>query len=462
MNKRKNITVSEFINGQFKDYVNYDNHRNIPHLMDGLKVTQRKALFAFINDIGHSTIVVDKAGMRAADISKYHHGATSMIGVLVNMNQDFPGTNNLPLFTKEGQFGSRLKHKASSERYISTSLNDSYKKLFDADDAHILRKLYDDGDEIEPQYYLPKLPLLLINGSKGTGNGYASNVLAYDVDEIKTAVLEVLKTGLVQTKLTPFLNGYNGDIMKNHATGQVTFEGVIERKGSNTLIITELTPNLQLHEYKDHLNYLATGLKKDKDGKYVKEEGFTPLIKDYENESTEESWKFIIDAPRATVAMSDADLLKLFNLTDKDTENLTVRLPNGKLKRFATTEQLVEEWVRLRLEFYEERRLDKIDRLKNDQLPWLRTKLNFIEWWNKNAQRLVVLKKADLEGAIKAEVTIDDGYISRLLGIRISNLGIEELDALRKDIEKIEKEIQSLENTTNKKMMAQELKEMKL
>jgi DNA gyrase/topoisomerase IV subunit A len=139
-----------------------------------------------------------------------------------------------------------------------------------------------------------------------------------------------------------------------------------------------------------------------------------------------------------------------------------VRLPNGKLKRFATTEQLIEEWVRLRLEFYEERRLNKIDRLQNDQLPWLRVKLNFIEWWNKNASELVRLPKKDLEASISQHITSDSGYIARLLAIRISNLGIDEIDDLKKDIEKIEKEIQSLENTTNKKMMTQELKEMKL
>lgn len=456
------ITVSEFINGRFKEYVGYDNYRNIPHLMDGLKPTQRKVLFAFIEDIGHNTIVVDKAGMRAADISKYHHGATSMIGVLINMNQDFPGTNNLPLFDKEGQFGTRLKHEASSERYISTSLNDSYKKLFDADDGHILRDLYDDGDRIEPKFYLPKLPLLLINGSKGTGNGYASNVLSYDVNEIRQAVTEVLKTGLVQTKLTPFLNGYQGSISKDHATGQVTFEGEFERKGANTIIITELTPSMQLTDYKEHLNYLATGLKKNKEGKYEKEDGFVPLIKDYENESTEEGWKFIIDAPRATVAMTDQEILKLFKLTDRDTENLTVRLPNDKLKRFASVESLIEEWVRLRLEFYEERRLDKIQRMRNDQLPWLKVKLNFIHWWNQNAQTLVVLKKKDLEEKIAEDITTNDGYIARLLAIRISNLGVDEIDELKKDIEKIEKEIQALETTTNKKMMEREIKEIKL
>ena len=223
------MKVGDFINTGWREYANYDNERSIPHLMDGMKITQRKVLYAFIEHIGNNYIVCDKAGMRAADLTNYKHGAVSMIDVLIKMNQDFPGTNNMPWLDKEGQFGTRLCHAASSERYISTKLGDTYKKMFDPEDNFILNKQYDRGDEIEPEFYLPKLPMLLVNGSMGTGNGYASSVLSYDPVEVKQAVEEVLKTGLVQTKLTPYMNGYYGGISKDHETGQITFEGMIER-----------------------------------------------------------------------------------------------------------------------------------------------------------------------------------------------------------------------------------------
>jgi DNA topoisomerase-2 len=448
------MKIGDFINMGFREYANYDNKRSIPHLMDGLKITERKVLFAFVDNIGYQSIVVDKAGMRAADLSYYQHGATSMIGVLTNMNQDFPGTNNMPLFEKDGQFGTRLNHKASSERYISTKLGDTYKKLFDPADNDILVDLYFRGDKIEPLYYLPKLPMLLINGSLGTGNGYASHVLQYDPVEVQQAVQEVLKTGLVQTKLTPFMNNYYGAISKNHETGQVTFEGEIERKGANTLIITELTPDRQLDDYKEILNALMsdkTGPNKDA----------PPLIKDYDNESTEEGWRFVLDVPRSTMQLDDAELRVKLKLIQRETENLTVWLPNGKLKRFKTVEALIEEWVRLRLDYYEIRRLDQIEQIAA-QLEWLVVKINFIRWWNQQSQALVKMSKDRLISEIKLAVTQNDEYISRLLAIRISNLGIEEVTELEKEIQTIEKQKTDLENTTNKKMMSSEVKALKL
>ena len=446
------MKIADFINDEFKSYVNYDNYRSLPHIMDGLKVTERKVLNAFVEHIGYQKIVCDKAGMRAADLTKYHHGATSMIGVLVGMNQDFVGSNTLPLFDKFGQFGTRLNHKASSERYISTKLNENYKKLFDSDDIPILNKQYDDGDLIEPEFYLPKLPLLLINGAEGTGNGYKSRVLSYEVDEVKQAVQEVLKTGLVQTKLTPYLKGFEGNISKDHETGQVTFEGNFERKNTTTIIITELPPKQQLESYKAILNSLMDKTKQ-KDG--------VAFNKDYDKESTEDQWRFVIDCPRTTTALTDKELMDKFKLVEKQTETLVAWMPNGKLKVFNSVEQLIETWVGLRLEFYEKRRINKIASYV-DQIHWLTTKLNFIKFWNQSSATLVKLNRSDLVASIIANVTDNKDFIDRLLSIRVSNLALDEVTSLNNEINKLQAEKLELENTTNKVMMTKELKSLKL
>ena len=426
------MKVSDFINNEFKGYVHYDNTRNIPNLMDGQKTTQRKILFAFIEDIGNQSIVCDKAGMRCADISYYHHGATSMIETLINMNKDYVGTNNMPLFTKKGQFGTRMKHEASSERYISTRLSGVFNKLFEADDNYILEYQYDRGYKIEPVTYIPKLPLILINGSNGTGNGYASNIFSYEINDIKQAVQEVLQTGLVQNKLTPYFEGYQGDIVKDHVSGQVTYTGVIERVSSTKLIISELPPSMELAKYKDILNDLMETTKNKKDDSTI-----PAFIKDYDNESTEESWRFIIDCPRSTTALTDEELLLKFKLIEKDTETIVTWLPNGKIKRFSNIEDLITTWVELRLEYYEKRRLNKISRYDVD-LEWLKVKMNFISWWNNNSMSLISLKKNDLKERIVNDVTNKEDFINRLLSIQIRNLGLEEVNELDKEINKIE------------------------
>ena len=444
------MKISEFINTDFKQYVHYDNTRNIPNLMDGQKTTERKIIFAFIEDIGKQSIVVDKAGMRCADISYYHHGATSMIDTLINMNKDYVGTNNMPLFTKDGQFGTRMKNEASSERYISTKLSGVFNKLFEADDNHILEYQYDRGNKIEPITYIPKLPLLLINGSKGTGNGYASNIFSYEINDIKQAVEEVLTTGLVQNKLTPHFEGYEGNIVKDHATGQVTYTGVIKRVSSTKLMITELPPSMVLDKYKDILNNLMENTK-DRKGDII-----PAVIKDYENESTEESWKFIIDCPRSTTALSDEELLTLFKLVERDTETIATWLPNGKIKRFKTIEDLIRTWVVIRLQYYEKRRLNKISRF-DAELDWLQTKLKFIKWWNVESVSLVTLNKKDLKDRVETEVTTNEDYINRLLSIQIRNLGKEEVADLEKEIAAIEADKKKLQSTTNTKMMQKEV-----
>lgn len=445
------MKISDFINGEFKGYVHYDNTRNIPNIMDGQKTTQRKILYAFIEDIGTQSIVCDKAGMRCADISYYHHGATSMIETLINMNKDYVGTNNLPLFTKKGQFGTRMKKEPSSERYISTKLSGVFNKLFEADDNYILQYQYDRGYKIEPVTYIPKLPLILINGSNGTGNGYASNIFSYEINDIQQAVKEVLMTGLVQSKLTPYFEGFRGDIEKDHTTGQVTYTGVIERVNSTKLIISELPPSMDLAKFKDVLNDLMETTKNKKD-----DTTNPAFIKDYENESTEESWKFIIECPRSTTQLSDEELLVKFKMIERDTETIVTWLPNGKIKRFASIEDLIKTWVELRLEYYEKRRLNKISRYDVD-LDWLRVKMSFIQWWNQHSAVLVSLKKNDLKERISNEVTAQDDYINRLLSIQIRNLGMEEVAELDKEINKIELARRKMAAISNSTMMMKEV-----
>lgn len=439
------MKIAKFIDKQWRDYANYDNFRSLPHIMDGQKITERKILYAFINFIGQDKIVCDKAGMRAADVSNYHHGATSMIGVLIGMNQDYPGANNLPLFEKHGQFGTRLNHKASSERYISTKLNDTYKKLFNPDDNFILEKQFDQGNEIEPKYYLPKLPLLLLNGSRGVGNGYSSLIMSYEIGDVKKAIQEVLKFGKVQNKLTPYIRDYEGGVSKNHDTQQITFEGNLKIQNTTTIIIDELTPSLDLAKYKEILNDLVD----------------RKIIKDYENESTENEWKFIIDCPRTTTAIPLDKLLVMFKLIEKETETVVCWKPDGKLGVYSNVESMLEAWVVYRLDYYQARRLNKIERY-DEELIWLTIKRMFIVYWNNKSTELVRMNSKELFSDIKYAVTTNEEYIKRLLAMRISSLTLEEIKELNDQINKIEKDKQTLMNSTKQSLMEYEIKDIKL
>ena len=108
--------------------------------------------------------------------SGYHHGESSLNGAIVNMAQDFVGSNNVNLLMPNGQFGTRLQggKDSASERYIFTKLNKITRTIYRKEDDDILDYLDDDGLSVEPIFYVPIIPMVLVNGSIGIGTGFST------------------------------------------------------------------------------------------------------------------------------------------------------------------------------------------------------------------------------------------------------------------------------------------------
>ena len=99
----------------------------------------------------------------------------SLQGAIVNMAQDFVGSgNNINLLLPNGQFGTRLQggKDSASPRYIFTELNPITRKIFINEDDDVLNYLDDDGLKIEPDFYVPIIPIVLINDIQGIGTGF--------------------------------------------------------------------------------------------------------------------------------------------------------------------------------------------------------------------------------------------------------------------------------------------------
>ena len=118
--------------------------------------------------------------------SAYHHGEASLNGAIVNMAQNFTGSNNIHLLMPNGQFGSRLQggSDSASERYIFTHLNPLTRAIFKEMDDDILNYLEDDGNKVEPIYFGPILPMVLVNGAKGIGTGFSTDIMPYNPRDI--------------------------------------------------------------------------------------------------------------------------------------------------------------------------------------------------------------------------------------------------------------------------------------
>lgn len=429
------MKVKYFFDNEFKEFSIYDNVRSIPSVVDGLKVSQRKTIYGMLlRGENAGEMKVENAANWVASKTDYKHGATSLCTTLVGLAQTFPGSNNINLFHPVGQFGSRLNPESGAPRYIFTELSENFRKIFRKEDDIILQNIISDDEEIEPVHYYPILPMVLVNGAKGTGTGYATTILCYNPADIAKAVLNEL-TGVKQEKLIPWFNGFNGTVTKDQ--DQVIIEGAYDIVDSNTIRITELPVGTYQDDYKELLNDLEDA-------------GF---IKSYIDSSTEHSFDFLLNVPRTTVSMTREEFMKKFKLVSRVTETFSLWTETGKMKIFSSPEEIVSHFVKYRLVKYEDRRVKQIQ-LYKEEIVQLEEKSKFIDFYINNSQLFAKKTKVELQLLLEQNNFVN---IDKLLQIRIYSLTKDEIEKLQKEIKKLQAEVKLLESTTALEIYKKEL-----
>jgi len=438
--KARRIPARHFFNTAFKDFSLYDNVRSIPFLTDGLKPSLRKALYGTqIRGESAGLLSVERLSSLVAASTDYHHGTGSMQSTIVGMANNYAGSNNLNLFVPEGQFGSRLTAESAAARYIETRLSPYFRMLYPKADDAILEHHETDGEKIEPKTYAPLLPMVLVNGAQGTGTGHACLIMAYKPSDIVTACLAVLAgRRLKPGTLTPWYNGFSGDIERNPETGQVVCTGRLEVVNSTTIKVTELPIGIYLDQYKDRLNKLEDA----------------EFVKDYEDRSVEQAFDFTITVPRSTTALPLEELYKKFGMHARNTENFTVWDIDGILRRFESAESIVEAFIPWRLEMMEARRLQIIADLQ-EQVRFQSEVVRFIKFYIKNASKFKDTGKRDL-----IEIMVANGFddYDRLLAMAIWNLTRDKIAELEKRLADLSAELVKMESDTATEMYKRELK----
>lgn len=439
----RRIRVKHFMNSAFKEFSLYDNVRSIPILFDGMKPSQRKAVYGVqLRGESAAEIQVERLAAQVAAATDYHHGTGSMEGTIIGMATNYAGANNMNIFMPNGQFGSRLTKEAAAGRYIFTKFSPYFRQLFKKEDDSILENIVVDGEKIEPKFYIPLLPMMLINGAQGTGTGHACLVMNYHPNEVRDACMKIVDNKkLSKGSLTPWYRGFAGTIVRNQETGQVVITGKLEVVNSTTIKITEIPVGVYLDSYKDHLTKLE-----DAD-----------FIKDFEDRSTEESFEFVVTCPRSTTALGHDELLKKFKLISRDTENLTLWNEQGTLERFDSVEDVIERFVVWRLARYEDRR-QKLIAETTEAIRWLSEKLRFILFYLSNVDAFKNKKKDDLVALLLKNDFVD---YDRLLQMAMWNLTKDKIEELKKQIEEEKKYLATLEADTAREMYKRELKEFK-
>ena len=215
---RPSVRYEEFVNNELIHFSTYDCARSIPNMVDGLKTSLRKILFCAFKRKLTSEIKVAQFSGYVSEHSAYHHGEASLNGAIVNMAQTYVGSNNIHLLMPNGQFGTRLEggKDSASERYIFTMLNPITRFIFPSADDNILTYLNDDGLYVEPIYYAPIIPMILVNGSKGIGTGFSTEILCYNPLDIIHYLQLKLTSQEPCIDFIPYYDGFTGTITKEN------------------------------------------------------------------------------------------------------------------------------------------------------------------------------------------------------------------------------------------------------
>lgn len=328
------LPISDFINRDLVNFSVADVKRSIPHMVDGLKPSQRKVIFGCLKRGLTQEIKVAQLSGYISEVSAYHHGEASLQGTIIGMAHNYMGSNNINLLEPCGQFGTRLMggKDAASPRYIFTRLSTEAQKIFDQRDNSTLKFLDDDGKPVEPEYYVPTMPMILINGGDGIGTGYSSQIPCYNPEDIKKNILKCLD-GKSPDPMVPWYKGFKGTI-RNNDSGTWTAEGCYTQSQGGTVNVTELPPGKWTQDYKEFLDGLA-----DK-GK----------ISSYDNHSTEEHPNFTIRGYKGHDPMKDLGLTKAIHTT-----NMWLMTPGG-MRKYSSPEEILVDYVQVRVQHYIERK----------------------------------------------------------------------------------------------------------
>ena len=457
---KTSVSYDEFINNELIHFSKYDCDRSIPNLMDGQKTSLRKILFAAFKKGLTSEIKVAQFSGYVSEHSCYHHGEASLNGAIVGMAQNFVGSNNINLLIPSGQFGTRLRggDDSASERYIFTALNKITRIIFPAMDDNVLNYLDDDGTLVEPQFYAPIIPMVLVNGSKGIGTGFSTNIMCYNPLEIIDYLkVKLLNKGLVlDNDFVPYYEGFQGTIEKV-ADKKFVIKGKFEILGPDKIRVTELPVGYWTDDFKELLEHLIDP-GQDKVGKKI-----PSTVKDYEDMSKDTNVDFTVQFVKGKMEeLGNPGIEKVLKLTTTCTStNMHLFDANDKLKKYDTVEAIIDDYFVTRLSLYGKRKDFMIHALERE-LKLLSNKAKYIQ---ENLDGTIDLRKKNKE-QIKLmlagyDVLDGDSDYKYLTKMTMDSVTDENVAKLFAEHAQKQRELDTVKATTDRQMWSSELEKLK-
>ena len=434
------ISVADYTNNYYMDYSLYViQSRAIPNYIDGLKVVQRKLIYAALQQASNKKTKVAELGSSLSSY-EYLHGETSAQDALVGMAAGWK--NNIPLFDGHGNFGSRLIQESAAPRYIYVSLSNKFKDTFTDSVVCDFRP-----DNPEPITYLPLIPWSLINGISGVAVGFACNILPRDWKDVKQACLEYLTKGKIKTEIQVKYPHFRGTI-ELLEDGRWATSGIISKEKigrKEVYVISELPIGYDREKYFNYLLKLQNANK----------------ISSFDDECDKEGSKFLVYTEPDQRKAIDKDMMKFFGLIKTETENLSTVDEHGKLRIFANVQDLIKDFCNFRLQKTKESLQYSIN-ITETRIEELKVRKQFIANVVDNVINLKNYTKKELLSYVLTLGDINNDIADKIISIPSYSFTKDNITELDKTIAKCNDELNKLKNSNEKDILIDKIKKLNL
>ena len=455
-----NVSYKDFVNKDLIHFSNYDIERSIPNICDGLKVSQRKIMFACFKKNLTSEIRVAQLSGYVSENACYHHGEASLQNAIIGLAQDFVGANNINLLMPNGQFGGRNHggKDASSPRYIHTQINDITFQLFRKEDNNILNYEDDDGIPIEPSFYTPIIPMILVNGAIGIGTGFSTNIPSYNPKDIVRVLRDKLTNQVINNvELTPWFKDFKGTV-ENIGKGKYASRGVFQRFDINSIRITELPIGLWTEDFKIYLEDMLDKHPEVKSYQIINAIHIDIVIT-FSSSIVTDGY-LTLEENNYTKFENDFKLVSIKNLSNN---NMYLFNSKRQITKYDNVSDIINEFYTVRIEFYEKRKVYWLD-VWNRQLLVLQNKQRFIREIIDGDLVIAKKKKTDIVSDLVSKnymyKNIDkvDGF-DYLLALPMYSMTDEKLIDIQNSIDQIVNKINEMTVKTVKSLWIDDLDE---
>ncbi len=454
--EQQTITFSDFIDTELIKYSIDDCSRSIPNIMDGLKQGHRKVLYTIfktpsLKHSGKTMKVAQVAGLVAYE-TEYHHGEQNLHGTIIGMAQNFVGSNNIPLLVRDGAFGTRNAggKDAASGRYPLTKLEKITRHIFHPDDDILLTYTEDNGKTVEPEFFVPIIPMILVNGCiAGIGTGWSCSVPNYNPRDIIALIkvwLDKKDSGEITTlqdySLDPYYEGFTGKIEKENEKKYATY-GILKNN-----IISELPIKCWTNDYTEHLESLREEKK----------------IMSYKNYSTPTRIRYELKPVKDTVlSLEDLKLKTCISIS-----NMMLFDETKKIRKFSTAQEILETFCEIRYGYYVKRKVHKLEQLER-LLKLLANKKRFLEYIRDGNIKLFVKTNGKKESKKTEEIITEldemkfdrvDESFDYLFKLEIMHITAEKINKLENEIVNNRNERDLLSSTKESNIWRNDLEEL--